>query len=69
MFELKIVVQVEDAQLFFATVLGKHIHNCGYKQLLKPVNCGVTLCNSLQLVVAMVTLSANGSFLSLSFTL
>ena len=43
MFELKIVVQVEDAQLFFATVLGKHIHNCGYKQLLKPVNCGVTL--------------------------
>ena len=31
MFELKFVVQVEDAQFFFATVLGKHIHNfCGY---------------------------------------
>ena len=31
MFELKIVVQVENGPVISATVLGKHIHNfCGY---------------------------------------
>ena len=31
MFELKIIVQVENGPVIPATVLGKHIHNfCGY---------------------------------------
>ena len=40
MFELKIVVQVENGPVISATVLDKHIHNfCGYQQLSKVGGC------------------------------